>query len=355
MIDDPEIRAVSGILLELCLRFYYVNSTLFDILVCRIVKLSIQYGHSEACTVGYGLLGASLGPVSDRFEDGERFAQLAVAVSERHRFLAQRTGSYFLLHMALAWTRTIDEAMRCLDAGNQAAVETGEVVFACYCATYRIMNLLARGEPLDLIWPETTKTLTFVREKGYAHQIDSIGATQRFISALTADPSHERLTVTDAAAMLQTAIPIVQCRYWTFELQLQYLMGNPVGALAAVEKAKPVLWSARRHIEAGTFAFYHALTLAAVIRTSAAPKQSALRHELEGALAALRKLADRGPHTYAHKHLLVTAELAGLEGRDLEAMRLYEQAVCSAAEKGFVQEAALGAELAARVFRRPRP
>ena len=167
LIDDPEIRAVSGTLLELCLCFYYVDSTLFDILVCRIVKLSIQYGHSEACTVGYGLLGASLGPVFDRFDDGERFAQLAVAVSERHRFLAQRTGSYFLLHMALACTRTIDEAMRCLDAGNQAAVETGEVVFACYCATYRIMNLLARGEPLDLIWPETAKALTFVREKGY--------------------------------------------------------------------------------------------------------------------------------------------------------------------------------------------
>jgi len=348
LMDDPEIRAVSGILLE-CLGFYYVNATRFDLLVCRIVKLSIEYGHSEACTVGYGLLGASLGPVFDRFEDGERFARLAVAVSERHRFIAQRTGLYFLLYMALAWTRTIDEALRCLDAADQAAVETGEVVFACYCATYRIMNLLARGDPLDLIWPEAAKALTFVREKGYAHQIDSLGTTQRFISALRADP-HESSIATDEAALLHTAIPIVQCRYWIFQLQLRYLMGDPPGALAAVEKAKPVLWSVRRHIEAGTFTFYHALTLAAVIRASAAPDQSALRLELVGSLAALRKLADMGPHTYAHKHLLVAAELARLEGRDLEAMRLYERAVRSAADQGFIQEAALGAELAAEFF-----
>ena len=87
-----------------------------------------------------------------------------------------------------------------------------------------------------------------------------------------------------------------------------------------------------------------------MIRASEAPEQSAQRQELEGSLAALRKLADSGPHTYAHKHLLVAAELAGLEGRDLEAMRLYERAVRSAAEQGFIQEAAVGAELAAEFF-----
>jgi hypothetical protein len=41
-----------------------------------------------------------------------------------------------------------------------------------------------------------------------------------------------------------------------------------------------------------------------------------------------------------------------LEGRDLEAMRLYEEAVRSALDKGFIQEAALGAELAADFFAR---
>jgi PAS domain S-box-containing protein len=350
LMQDPEIRALSSIIFNLCVCSYHVNEKLFNTFACRIVKLSIEYGQSEACALGYGCLAVSLGPDFDRFEDGERLARVAVALSERHGFLAQRTGTQFLLQMALLWTHPIDEVLRCLDAADQAAAQAGEVVFACYSAEHRITNLLARGDPLDLIWPELVKGLTLAQEKRYAMVIDTIGAIQRFISALRADSPGARHIDTDETILLRTGLPIVQCYYWTLQLQLRYLMSDPAGALAAAEKAKPVFWSARRHIQAGTFVFYHALTLAAVIRASAPTEQGALRHDLEEGLAALRKLAGTGPHTYAHKHLLVAAEVARLEGNDLDAMRLYERAVRSAAEKGFIHEAALGAELAAEFF-----
>jgi PAS domain S-box-containing protein len=48
---------------------------------------------------------------------------------------------------------------------------------------------------------------------------------------------------------------------------------------------------------------------------------------------------------------LVSAEWARLEGRDIEAMQLYEQAIRSAAERGFLQDRALAGELAARFYR----
>jgi PAS domain S-box-containing protein len=48
---------------------------------------------------------------------------------------------------------------------------------------------------------------------------------------------------------------------------------------------------------------------------------------------------------------LVSAEWARLEGREVEAMRLYEQAIRSAAERGFLQDQALASELAARFYR----
>jgi hypothetical protein len=47
---------------------------------------------------------------------------------------------------------------------------------------------------------------------------------------------------------------------------------------------------------------------------------------------------------------LVGAEIARLEGRDLDAERLYEQAVRSAHANGFVQNAALADELAGRSY-----
>jgi PAS domain S-box-containing protein len=88
----------------------------------------------------------------------------------------------------------------------------------------------------------------------------------------------------------------------------------------------------------------------AVIRSAPTSEPSTLRESLKDSFAALQTLAETAPHIYAHKRDLALAEYAGLEGHDIEAMRLYEQAVRSALEKGFIQEAALGAELAANFF-----
>jgi GAF domain-containing protein len=64
----------------------------------------------------------------------------------------------------------------------------------------------------------------------------------------------------------------------------------------------------------------------------------------------LREWAENYPPTFADKHALVSAEMARIEGRDVEAMQLYEQAIRSAREQGFVQNEALAYELAARFY-----
>jgi hypothetical protein len=61
----------------------------------------------------------------------------------------------------------------------------------------------------------------------------------------------------------------------------------------------------------------------------------------------LREWTENYPATIADKHLLVLAEIARLEGRAFDAMQLYEQAIQSARENGFVQNEALAHEVAA--------
>jgi signal transduction histidine kinase len=64
----------------------------------------------------------------------------------------------------------------------------------------------------------------------------------------------------------------------------------------------------------------------------------------------LREWAENYPPTFADKHALVSAEIARLEGRDAEAMRLYEKAIQSARENGFVQNEGVAHEVAARFY-----
>jgi GAF domain-containing protein len=90
--------------------------------------------------------------------------------------------------------------------------------------------------------------------------------------------------------------------------------------------------------------------VAACHETASADEQSRWRDLLTTHQEQLREWAQNYLPTFADKHALVAAEIARLEGRDADAMRLYELAIGSARENGFVQHEGLAHELTARFF-----
>ena len=79
-------------------------------------------------------------------------------------------------------------------------------------------------------------------------------------------------------------------------------------------------------------------------------QQQAWRELLAAHQEQLREWAENYPPTFADKHALVLAEIARLEGRDADAMRLYEQAIRSARDHGFVQNEGVAYEVAAQFY-----
>ncbi len=95
---------------------------------------------------------------------------------------------------------------------------------------------------------------------------------------------------------------------------------------------------------------YTALTVAALYENASADERTKWRELLTAHREQLREWAENYPPTFADKHALVSAEIARLEGRAFDAMQLYEQAIQSARENGFVQNEALAHEVAARFY-----
>jgi GAF domain-containing protein len=60
--------------------------------------------------------------------------------------------------------------------------------------------------------------------------------------------------------------------------------------------------------------------------------------------------AQNCPENFETRAALVSAEIACIEGRDLDAMRLYEQAIRSAHANGFIHNEAIAYEVAARFY-----
>src|SRR4029077_7238728 len=65
---------------------------------------------------------------------------------------------------------------------------------------------------------------------------------------------------------------------------------------------------------------------------------------------ALAIWAENCPENFESRATLLGAEIARIEGRDLDAMRLYEQAIRSARENGFVHIEGVANEVAARFY-----
>ncbi|WP_204340898.1 hypothetical protein, partial [Rhizobium ruizarguesonis] len=59
--------------------------------------------------------------------------------------------------------------------------------------------------------------------------------------------------------------------------------------------------------------------------------------------------AESCPQNFGNRRSLVAGEIARLEGRDLEALEFYEEAIRSARTYGFIQNEAISNELASRL------
>jgi PAS domain S-box-containing protein len=137
------------------------------------------------------------------------------------------------------------------------------------------------------------------------------------------------------------------CFYWILKLKARFLSGDYAEALAAANKVKPLLAAAAGQIQLLDYFYYGALTVAACYENASADEQQAWHELLTAHREQLCEWAKNYPPTFADKHALVLAEIARLEGRDLEAMRHYEQAILLAREHGFIQNEGLAYEVAA--------
>ena len=346
--EDAEMHAVMNVFSTLWRSAYLTDSNLCQSIACRMVNVTQQYGTTESAVIGYALLAIFLGPFFGRYQDGEAFARLAVAVAEKHGFAAQKVGANFLMQMALLWTKPIEEAVKCVDAAIVAAQETGEIVYACYSLEHRLTDLLARGDHLDELWLESVKALEFVERIRFRHVRDVLASIQPFIQRLRGH-ADDQVVIDEAAVvarLIEAGIAVVVCYYWILQIQRHFLLGEPDEALECAAEAKPLLWSARCHIQFANYCMYESLALGAVHGAASDERRAEIRAEIAENLRHLEKWAQSCPATFAHKHWIVSAELARIEGRETEALRLCERAARRAGEYGFVQEQALANELA---------
>jgi PAS domain S-box-containing protein len=240
----------------------------------------------------------------------------------------------------------------------EAANKVGDLTLVAYSRDYLNTNLLAAGDPLAEVQRAAENGFEFVQKARFGHVIAVIAAQLGLIRTLLGltrkfgsfdDEEFDELRFERHLAG-KPVLALPECLYWVRKLQGRFFAGEYAAAVDASLRARQLLWTAPSTFEMAEYQFYSALSRAASC-DSAFPDLH--RQHFEALVAHRRQLevwAENCPENFENRVALVSAEIARIEGRELDAERLYEQAIRSARENGFVHNEALANELAARFY-----
>ncbi|WP_437275188.1 AAA family ATPase [Sorangium sp. So ce375] len=358
----PESKITMGVLQGAGIPAAFVDRNLPFLIVLRMVKLSLRHGNAESSAFAYASFARLIGPRFGRYQEAYRFGKLGHDLAQRSGLLTTKSMVFTLFgqHVVL-WTRHYRETYPYTRAGFSAAVESGDLNMACFNCMWDAQFRLFSGEALEDVSLEVDERLGFVRRAGYAFAHGVLLSAHAVIQALRGRPV--RFSMLDGteldppafeARVKEGELAIARDFYYGLKAQALFVLGSPGEASAA---ATPVVtehpFRTDPHAVIAESVYYLALALAALFNAPHAERDSpppALPEQLLECERQLGEWARSGPDNFLHKHALVRAEIARLRGHESEAIRLYEQAIASAREGGFVQHEAIGCELAARFY-----
>jgi PAS domain S-box-containing protein len=146
------------------------------------------------------------------------------------------------------------------------------------------------------------------------------------------------------------ALAIAACWYWIRKMQARYLAGDYRTAVEASSRAQQLIWTSPLFLEEAEYHFYAALSRAAAWDSAEAEDRRQHLDALAQHHEQLQVWTENCPENFESRTALVGAEIARIAGRALEAEHLYERAIRSAQENGFIHIEALAYEMAAHFY-----
>ncbi len=358
IIQDPAVKAIISLLTTLGPLCYMSRPHLFPLVVLKSVNYSLQFGNIEESCFAYSMYAMLLVSIFGDIPGGYAFSEMSIQLNQKLNNLKFR-GTVLHIHGSHinVWCHHMATDLPFLEQGFLGCVEAGEIIVANYSGLQGSWQILTVANSVVEAYQSIQKYANFAQQCKHEAVYQTIRLQQQLLMnwrgltyhplALSDSEFDENYALSQLAKtnfitgiIFHKIIKLII--FFTYEEYDQALDSArqtfefPVKTLALVIETDAI--------------FYHALTLTALYPTMAdAGKEQALA-KLNLHQQQLHDWASHCAANFLHKSQLVAAEIARIEGLDLEAMRLYEQSIQSAREQGFVQFEALAYELAAKFY-----
>ncbi|MEZ4392167.1 MAG: AAA family ATPase [Polyangiales bacterium] len=356
-LTDPTQLAALRLMIAASGSAFFVAPALFPLLVFRVLAVTVQHGASAHAPFGYAGYGLLLAAHFGQVDAGYRFGLLARRTVDRFGADALRGQVEFLFNFFVRhWREPLSACAADMAAASRQALEVGGLEYWSYNLTGASVTELLRGASLDALAPRIDRERAQLQELKQ-HKTAILAAAMRLTAgALRGDHDLDALSAAEAEGLQgYRASGDVNgvANLCLLRAVRGAILGDTQAALEAAREAESHAAVLAGQIYLPALRFFHALALADALAAMPAAQRVRAHVKLRQILAAYRGWGAASPQSYAGRALLLEAEVARAEGRDLEAGARYDDALADLAARGTDGDAALAYARAA-AFQRAR-
>ena len=357
---DPSHLAAMRILSMVAGAAYNAIPELLPLIVYKQIDLSLKNGNVAASTVAYAYYAAILCGGMTNIETGYQFGKLALRLSDKFHSAKEFTyRASFIVHACVIhWRENVRDSLRVsLRELYSGLLEAGALEFAgysAYCYSYNLYLMSWRLEELEgemATYSDALQQLQLSTSLGYNKIYRQAVLNLITSSEYPYDLIGESCDEQKLLPSLKQNNDITGIFHLYFnKLILCYLFGEFAEAAKNAEMAEKHLPGVIGTILVCVFHFYDSLIQLSLYPNASNELQKSILEKVAVNQEKMQIWAKFAPENFLHKFQLVEAERYRVLGEHLKAMEYYDRAIATAKESEYIQEEALGNELAARFY-----
>ncbi|WOH57564.1 AAA family ATPase [Bradyrhizobium sp. BWC-3-1] len=355
---DQATLATLAVLTRILPAAGFTDANLSALVICRAVSISLEHGNTDASCAHYAWLGRiSAGRFGD-YQAADKFGRLACDLADRGEFSRFRAHVYLAVGATvIPWTKPLRDGRVLIRRALEAAVSSGDVIYEAYSSVHLTGSMMMAGDHLKEVQNELEKSAATIRNRKVQFAAEAVAAQLAIVRTMRGltrslgcfdDQQFDELDVERSLAGSPESPS--ETVYWIRKLQARFLSGDYAAAVEARSKAEPKLWTIPTEPLTAEFHFYGALSHSCYCDRLGEGEQQPHRDVIDAHYRQLQTWATNCPDNFENRAALVGAEIARLECRDADAMRLYEDSIQTAGRNGFPHHEGIACELAARFY-----
>ncbi|MEH2175375.1 trifunctional serine/threonine-protein kinase/ATP-binding protein/sensor histidine kinase [Nostoc sp.] len=352
---DFQSLATIRILAAVTAAVYQAVPELLPLIVCKQIRLSVEYGNAAVSAQAYAWYGVILCGIGE-IDLGDRIGELAMGLLSRFQSKEFKASTINMVYpFVKPWKHHIQNSLAPLLDGYHSGLEMGTLEYAAYCAYNYCSLSFFLGKNLSILEPEMkvyNQALAQLKQEVAHNYLRVFYQSVLNLLAESKCPWEIQGVIYDEQIMLplhQKANDLYAMgTLYINKLILCYLFNEWEQAIKVAADAKQHLSGVSGCFMVPVFHFYDSLTHLAMLPN--AQGKECLPQQVVDNQKKLKQWANHAPTNHLHKFYLVEAEQYRVLGQMYEAMDYYDRAIASAKANTYIQEQALANELAGKFY-----